>query len=98
MRCRCLRCRCLRCRSRSCVQVTNAEVAECVVTGEEVRSREEVKAWSTFPFFPDRVEQGEQRIKRKKKKVKKKKQNSEVPTDHDVKNKKIKTASDSEAG
>ena len=30
-------------------------------------------AWSTFPFFPDKVVHGEQRIKRKKKKVKKKK-------------------------
>ena len=78
--------------------MTDAEVAQCVVTGEEVRSREEVKAWSTFPFFPDRVEQGEQRIKRKKKKVKRKKQNIEVPTDQDAKNKKAKTASDSEAG
>ena len=32
-----------------------------------------VNSWSTFPFFPDRVVVGEQRIKRKKKKVKKKK-------------------------
>ena len=35
-----------------------------------------MNAWSTFPFFPDKVVQGEQRIKRKKKKVKIQKQES----------------------
>ena len=39
-----------------------------------------MNSWSSFPFFPDRVEEGEQRIKRKKKKVKKKKK-QESPVD-----------------
>ena len=39
----------------------------------QVLSKSEVTSWSTWPCFVDRVEQGEQRIKKKKKKVKKKK-------------------------
>jgi hypothetical protein len=56
---------------------TEAEVAGCVVSGEQVLDRGEVAAWSVFPTFPDRVEPGEQRIKKKKKKVKNKKKSTE---------------------
>jgi len=52
-------------------QVSAEDLAQCAVTGEDVISCKEVSSWSTFPFFPDRVVVGEQRIKRKKKKVKK---------------------------
>merc|ERR1712226_854778 len=51
---------------------TEEKLAECAVSGQFVLGKEEVAGWSVFPFFPDRVETGEQRIKKKKKKVKKK--------------------------
>merc|ERR1711971_659336 len=59
-------------------QVTAEDLSDCAVTGDDVIAGKGVKAWSTFPFFPDKVVQGEQRIKRKKKKVKKKKK-QELP-------------------